>query len=65
MPVSAVTQVPVGGRVQSKLLHEKPAQHEKEISCFQKLNESLEKLHREREEGVKNLRKEMSEFEAL
>lgn len=61
--LQAVSQVPVGDGVQSKLLREKLTQLEKEIARFQKENANLEKLHREREEGVKKLRKEMCEFE--
>lgn len=62
--LQAVTQVPVGDGLQSKLLREKLSQLEKEIARFRKENANLEKLHREREEGVKKLRKDMSEFEA-
>ncbi|XP_033747496.1 centromere protein J-like [Pecten maximus] len=52
-----------GDGVQSKLLREKLAELEKEIEKFRSENTNLEKLRKEREEGLTKLKKEIGEFE--
>ncbi|XP_021345234.1 centromere protein J-like [Mizuhopecten yessoensis] len=49
--------------VQSKLLREKLTELEKEIEKFRSENANLEKLRKEREEGLTKLKKEIGDFE--
>ncbi|XP_062621733.1 centromere protein J-like [Saccostrea cucullata] len=49
--------------VQSKLLREKLAELDKEIERFRNENVNLQKLRKEREEGLSKLKKEVSDFE--
>ncbi|XP_060074604.1 centromere protein J-like [Ylistrum balloti] len=49
--------------VQSKLLREKLSELEKEIEKFRSENANLEKLRKEREEGLTKLKKEIGDFE--
>ncbi|XP_061169822.1 centromere protein J-like [Saccostrea echinata] len=49
--------------VQSKLLREKLAELDKEIEKFRNENVNLQKLRKEREEGLSKLKKEVSDFE--
>ncbi|XP_069136319.1 centromere protein J-like isoform X2 [Argopecten irradians] len=52
-----------GDGVQSKILREKLAELEKEIEKFRSENANLEKLRKEREEGLTKLKKEIGDFE--
>ncbi|XP_063448063.1 centromere protein J-like [Mytilus trossulus] len=49
--------------VQSKVLREKLAELEKEIEKFRSENINLDKLRKEREEGLSRLKKEITDFE--
>ncbi|XP_071180159.1 centrosomal P4.1-associated protein-like isoform X1 [Mytilus edulis] len=49
--------------VQSKVLREKLAELEKEIEKFRSENVNLDKLRKEREEGLSRLKKEITDFE--
>ncbi|KAL3857926.1 hypothetical protein ACJMK2_012551 [Sinanodonta woodiana] len=57
------SQAGVGDGVQSKLFRDKLVELEKEIERFREENANLEKLRKEREEGLTKLKKEITDFE--
>ncbi|XP_041348102.1 centromere protein J-like [Gigantopelta aegis] len=61
--LQSATNAGLGEGLQSKILRDKLIELEKEIEKFRDENAALDKLHREREEGLNKLKKEINNFE--
>ncbi|XP_064612712.1 centromere protein J-like isoform X2 [Liolophura sinensis] len=61
--LQAAREAPMNDGIQSKVLRDKLAELETEINKFRAENANLERLRKEREEGLSKLKKEIEDFE--